>query len=310
MPAVRHGTHQLVVSPGRTLSSEVWEPTDQTITETVFLLAGAGHPSGVWAKTGTSLAQQGMRAIAPNVRGHGHGDLLSQWDHPVAKATMEDYVDDIAHVIEECAAHYGLARGQYSIVGHSLGGGEACIYVSQHPVNHFILVGSAAMDLWLGVYGGVSMRLMFQMPGALLTSIFQGADLIFWDPAHPQRAYRARHTLFNKGTDSADVAALLALLQPESASLFSAFRHYATKNAGNALREGILRNTQDRAIIGFGDDRFFGRKAVRETVKAYAMGDRWTVIPGAPHDGFADRRYAPAFHTALGAYLRGERAPR
>jgi len=305
--AVQHSTHTLTVAPGRTLTSEVWELTDQPAHHTLFLLSGVGHWSHLWEGTGVALAQAGARAIALNYRGHGEGELLSLWDHPVSQATFANYADDTARVIADAADRYHLAHGQYSVVGHSMGGGVAILYASREPVQHLLLVGSCAMSMWLGVYGSIVVPITRAVGMSAITeATFQGADAFFIDRTHPASTRRIRHTLFDDETDPEDVAAVLDHLNRESKQLMPAFFAHWLPWQRRADRAALKRNVRQIGIIGFERDVFFPPTAIKKTVKEYGIGDHYTIIPGAPHDGFADRRYAPAFFAALRGLLLGE----
>jgi len=261
----------------------------------------------MWDATGHDLAEHGVRAIAINYRGHGRGEVHSQWDHDVSEATFAGYVEDTALAIDDAAQRYGLAPGAYSVIGHSMGGGVATLYASQFPVKHFILVGSCAMHMWLSIYGGMTLKLIGRMGmKAMWDGTMLGADALFWDRAHPERERRIRLTLFDDTTDPADVTFVLSRLQPESKTLMPAFFQYASRRQRIAVREALARNTQDTAIIGFARDAFFPPTTIHTTAREYAMGDRCVIIPNAPHDGFADRRYAPQFFAALRELLLGE----
>jgi non-heme chloroperoxidase len=66
------------------------------------------------------LAQNGLRAIAHDRRGHGRSS------QPSAGNDMNGYADDLAAVIET------LDLRKVTLVGHSTGGGEVARYIGRH----------------------------------------------------------------------------------------------------------------------------------------------------------------------------------
>lgn len=85
----------------------------------VVLLHGGGRTMDDWRAVVPKLAEEGLRVITADLRGHGRsGPGLWSWDAAI---------DDLTKVI----ARTGLENP--AIVGHSLGGMVAAVWAARHP---------------------------------------------------------------------------------------------------------------------------------------------------------------------------------
>jgi len=99
----------------------------------VVLLHGAGMDRTAFAAQRTALADAGWRPIAVDLRGHGASVLDDD-----ARFTIADAMGDIGALID----HLSLERP--ILVGHSLGGNLAQLFVRHHPerVGGLVVIGS------------------------------------------------------------------------------------------------------------------------------------------------------------------------
>jgi pimeloyl-ACP methyl ester carboxylesterase len=76
----------------------------------VLLLHGGGQTRAAWSQTAQHLAENGWRAIAPDLRGHGHSDWPDDGNYDT-----EDFAKDIIEIV-------GQLTSPPAVVGASLGG--------------------------------------------------------------------------------------------------------------------------------------------------------------------------------------------
>jgi non-heme chloroperoxidase len=86
----------------------------------VVLSHGWPLNSDSWEAQQLFLAENGLRAIAPDRRGHGRS--TQTWDG----SEMDTYADDLAELIEQ------LDLRDITLVGFSTGGGEVTHYIGRH----------------------------------------------------------------------------------------------------------------------------------------------------------------------------------
>ena len=111
MPAseIMHHNFHLTTSDGVQLAANEWRP-EGTPLMSVMLVHGQGEHMGRYHLFGEVLAENGVRCIGVDLRGHG----ISQGKRGHVKK-WSDYFSDLDAVAE-------LLPAQYSIIGHSMGG--------------------------------------------------------------------------------------------------------------------------------------------------------------------------------------------
>jgi len=87
----------------------------------LVLVHGFSSTATAWARVGETLADE-FHVVAPDLRGHGQ----SEWD-PQQRYTDAQYAADV-HAL---ATRLGL--GQFTLVGHSMGGAVAFTYAATYP---------------------------------------------------------------------------------------------------------------------------------------------------------------------------------
>lgn len=86
----------------------------------VVFVSGWSLSSRMWDYQRISLADQGLRCIAYDRRGHGHSD------DPGDGYDFDTLADDLAALMEY------LNLRNVTLVGHSMGGGEVIRYLTRH----------------------------------------------------------------------------------------------------------------------------------------------------------------------------------
>lgn len=101
---------EFIGAEGNRLVGELWDGRGHP----VLFLHGAGQTRHAWAATARRVADNGMRAITIDLRGHGESDWVESGNY-----TFADYGNDVAAVIRQVAERFHAAP---SAVGASLGG--------------------------------------------------------------------------------------------------------------------------------------------------------------------------------------------
>jgi pimeloyl-ACP methyl ester carboxylesterase len=91
---------------------------------TVLLLHGYMDAAGTWDRLAPTIAEQGYRVLAPDMRGFGDGARAPRG----AYYHFADYVADLADLIEALGSPAEIA-----LVGHSMGGVIATLYAGAFP---------------------------------------------------------------------------------------------------------------------------------------------------------------------------------
>ncbi len=101
--------------------------------KTTMLCVHGGAAHAHWFDSVAPLLNDGYHVMALDLRGHGDSDWAS-----VEHYTHQDYVDDIAQVIET------LNLRDVVLVGHSMGGIMSLLYAATHPghISNLIIVDS------------------------------------------------------------------------------------------------------------------------------------------------------------------------
>lgn len=106
-----------------------WEPdaggTDAGLAvRTVVLVHGFMDAGGTWDLVAPALAAKGLRVLAPDMRGFGHGARAPQGSY----YHFVDYVFDLADLVDT------LSPGEpIGLVGHSMGGTIATLFAGTFP---------------------------------------------------------------------------------------------------------------------------------------------------------------------------------
>ncbi|MBN1275604.1 alpha/beta fold hydrolase [Candidatus Woesearchaeota archaeon] len=95
------------------------------------------------------------KVLAVDFRGHGdsEGDYLD-----LAEEDFRDMVLDVEAAAAYLQQQYGVAEGDISVVGASIGANIALLYASEHPVDKLVLLSPSTrirgVDISRVVYGG------------------------------------------------------------------------------------------------------------------------------------------------------------
>lgn len=106
---------EFIGAEGNRLAADLWDGRGHP----VILLHGGGQTRRAWDATARRLADNGMRAITVDLRGHGESDWVASKAY-----AFTDYGDDAAAIIRQAALMFHTAP---SVVGASLGGLSALI---------------------------------------------------------------------------------------------------------------------------------------------------------------------------------------
>lgn len=101
-------------------------PKPGASTGTVVLVHGFMDAAGTWDRVAPSLASQGYRVLAPDMRGFGDGDRAPRGSY----YHFPDYIADLAALVE------ALSPGEpVALVGHSMGGTITTLFTGSFPEN-------------------------------------------------------------------------------------------------------------------------------------------------------------------------------
>jgi pimeloyl-ACP methyl ester carboxylesterase len=148
-----------------------------TSTQTVVLLHGLSSNHTTWLTLMEKLAAQGIRSIAPDLRGHGLSDMSKEksW------YTFPVFAQDIRRITEQERLR------KFDMVGYSFGGYIAIAYAAAHPesLRSLALVSTNFMNpLRYGPFSAIT------RPGILFL------DTMAW-LAYPQ--HRTKYHYFEQG---------------------------------------------------------------------------------------------------------------
>ena len=106
-----------------------WGPKEGPV---VLCLHGILEQGAAWSEVAIRLAQKGYRVIAPDLRGHGKSDRVTQG----GSYNLMDFLGDIDAIVEVVAGR------AFTLVGHSLGSVVAAIFASVRPqlVKNLVLI--------------------------------------------------------------------------------------------------------------------------------------------------------------------------
>lgn len=100
-----------------------WSAHEPQLDHTVFLIHGFLDLAWGWEELVRAGLAERFHVVALDQRGHGDSDRIG----PGGYYHFMDYVSDLASIVEQ------TARGQVSIVGHSMGGNVASYYTGTFP---------------------------------------------------------------------------------------------------------------------------------------------------------------------------------
>lgn len=164
----------------------------------LLFVHGAWHAAWCWDEHFLSyFADQGYRAIAVSLRGHGGSSI----DKPLRICSVDDYVDDVRSVADELPV-------PPVVIGHSMGGLVVQKFLELRPSPAGVLMASIPPQ---GNYGS-SLRWLRNHPWHAIKMVITGRALPYINtPA------LAREKFFSAGTPEADVVECAARLQEDSA---------------------------------------------------------------------------------------------
>ena len=147
----------------------------------LLFVHGGAHAAWCWdAHFLDFFADNGYRAIALNLRGHG-GSPVSK---PLNKCTIADYVDDVRSVAET------LLPTTPVLVGHSMGGFVVQKYLETGKAPAAVLVSSAAPWNWF-----LTLWLSRKHPWLVTKANITGKHLhTYPTPAHVREVLFCAHT--------------------------------------------------------------------------------------------------------------------
>ncbi len=222
----------------------------------VVLVHGAWHAGWFWEHDLIpALAGQGMRVIAPDLRGHGQ----SAPGAPLWRTRIADYAGDIAQVID--------GRGRPPVlIGHSMGG-----FICQHLVARGVAVRGVGLLASVPAQGAIraALRILRRAPLSLLSVTPRLSMRPLVDTPDKARA------MFLTPDASDDAATRLAeRLGDES---YLAFLDMIALDLPGKPAAGL-----PACVIAGGADALF---SVAEQARlAHRFGTTPHVMPGAPHD--------------------------
>lgn len=256
----------------------------------VVFIHGAEHNAWCWEPVATLLAERySLTSVAVDLRGHGE----SSWSRPARDASIEDFGEDVAHVVDQASSQIRQLQGTRAageavdivLIGHSMGG-----FIADHYARRHRLAGVYILD------SVTPMQVMPAVRGWVLRSL---------NPLHPHRAWTCIHAMGSGGrmfgTRSLVRAWLLGpnatkdqvdqlffhLLKVRESHL--AFREVQT--TGKADRRALRKNprylaevwqTSHRRFASGARDRMMAPKAT--AASAQLTGATFVELPGLPHD--------------------------
>jgi pimeloyl-ACP methyl ester carboxylesterase len=227
----------------------------------LLFVHGGWHGAWCWDQYFLDhFADNGFRATAVSLRGHGKSDV----GQPLDTCTVSDYVDDVRAAAEHI-------DGAPVVVGHSMGGYVVQKYLEKHTAPAGVLMASAPPQGALMA----SLRMMARHPWAVLkTNTFGNTHDVVRTPR------LARSHLFCRRTPQAIVDDCVVRLQPESAL---AMKQMLSKHGihCDAVSTPLL-------VLGATQDGAFNENEVIATAGAYKtdakffpdMGHNMMLEPG------------------------------
>lgn len=238
-------------------------PKRQPRQTTLLFVHGAFVAAWCWSEHFLPyFARHGYRAYAVSLRGHGGSCGFE--DLPLA--SLDDYVEDIAHAIS------GIEPAPV-LVGHSMGGMLVQRFLEAGKTSAAVLMAPVPSH---GLWGAV-MGMAIYDPG-----LFQEINRIQYMDPRFVTLHGARKALFSSDTSDAFVARHLVRMQPESKRAIYDM----------SWPRLILGKKQGRApvlVLGAEDDAFFPPHVIESTAKAYGVEP--VIFPGMAHAMMLEPRW-------------------
>lgn len=244
-----------VLDPVRGIGLEVLDAGTITSRHPAPLLFihGAWHAAWCWENFLGFFAENGYRAVAVSLRGHGGSAVPKRFRF----CSLADYIDDVDSVIARMPAAPVL-------IGHSMGGFIVQKYLERNDAPAAVLIASAS------VHGSraFAQRLMRRHPWLMVRNIFTGDGAYgFNTPAV------ARAMFYSQNTTESDVARYAALVGNESLRVaFDTFRPIASPES---VTTPVL-------VLGAELDGAITRSEVDATARAY--GGQAEIFPDMGHN--------------------------
>lgn len=241
----------------------------------LLFIHGAWHAAWCWENFLGFFAENGYRAVAVSLRGHGASAVPKRF----RLCSLADYIDDVEGVI----ARLPVAP---ILVGHSMGGFIVQKYLQRNDAAAAVLLASAS------VRGsrGFAQRLMRRHPWLMFRNMVTGDGAYGYNTPTV-----ARGLFYSQNTAESDVARYAALVGNESLRVaFDTFRPIASP-------EGV---TTPVLVLGAELDGAITRAEVDATARAY--GGQAEIFPNMGHNmmlepGWAEvARHIDAWLTARG----------
>jgi pimeloyl-ACP methyl ester carboxylesterase len=209
----------------------------------LLFVHGATAAAWYWEENFVDFfADNGYRAVAVNLRGHGGSPVLK----PLNKCTIADYVDDVRSVAATLPATPIL-------IGHSMGGFIVQKYLETGTAPAAVLVSSAPPRSWLRTAWWMSRRHPWL---AIKASVTRKYLTMYPTPAH------LREILFCANTPESIVERCFARLQEESYRALS-----VDMGLLNLVRPE--RVTPTPTLVLEGSEVSWGPRPARENARAY-----------------------------------------
>lgn len=244
-----------VLDPVRGIDLEVLDEGTTTSRHPAPLLFihGAWHAAWCWENFLEYFAQNGYRAVAVSLRGHGGSAVPKRFRF----CSLADYVDDVGSVIAQLPAAPVL-------IGHSMGGFIVQKYLEHNDAPAAVLIASAS------VHGSrdFAQRLMRRHPWLMVRNMITGDGAYGFNTPNIARAL-----FYSQNTTEADVARYAALVGNESLRVaFDTFRPIA----------GPESVTTPVLVLGAELDGAITREEVEATATAY--GGQAEIFPDMGHN--------------------------
>ena len=138
---MQHDAGTLRTDDGLTLATRRWTPHARP-KAAVVIVHGIGEHSGRYAHVAAHLLLHDYAVYAFDLRGHGRSE-----GHPrVYVASFDEYVSDLDCFLADVRKEH---RGPLFLLGHSMGGGIAALYVIERGTDGLagLVLSSAALQI-------------------------------------------------------------------------------------------------------------------------------------------------------------------